>query len=404
MKTHIKTLTIAALGLLYTALGHAQKFTISGKFPGLTNGAAVELETEMQGNTVTLVRTKVVNGAFKLVGQVKSPTVARLKINDKASYAENEEPREHSVNLVVENVPIIIDAVQYDSIPLDTDLEHPSAELEKHVRVKGGREQANYQKWRDMVRQAEINAWYSEQAWLNYAYEHPKATSEPATENSLKALARKDKVELKRLNREFVEAHPNTAIALKLQRESMTEVFVNTRAELEKLIERFKNNVDRQGYASFKLFVQSLMKYTKGKEAVDFVVFEPDGKQSKLLASLSKDKYNIVDFWASWCGPCRVAIPGIKALYEKWKEKINIVSVSLDRNDADWQKAMTEEAMPWKQVLVSPMSMRTLKDDYRILGIPELLVVTPDGKIIYATGEPADAHDFIEKLCTEEEK
>ena len=112
MKTHIKTLTIAALGLLYTALGHAQKFTISGKFPGLTNGAAVELETEMQGNTVTLVRTKVVNGAFKLVGQVKSPTVARLKINDKASYAENEEPREHSVNLVVENVPIIIDAVQ----------------------------------------------------------------------------------------------------------------------------------------------------------------------------------------------------------------------------------------------------------------------------------------------------
>jgi hypothetical protein len=255
-----------------------------------------------------------------------------------------------------------------------------------------------------MVRQAEINAWYSEQAWLNYAYEHPKATSEPATENSLKALARKDKVELKRLNREFVEAHPNTAIALKLQRESMTEVFVNTRAELEKLIERFKNNADRQGYANFKLFVQSLMKYTKGKEAVDFVVFEPDGKQSKLLASLSKDKYNIVDFWASWCGPCRVAIPGIKALYEKWKEKINIVSVSLDRNDADWQKAMTEEAMPWKQLLVSPMSMRTLKDDYRILGIPELLVVTPDGKIIYATGEPADAHDFIEKLCTEEEK
>lgn len=395
---------VVALSLCATMQMHAQQFSISGKFPGLKNGAAVELEVESHGNTMSLARTKVVNGAFKLVGQVKSPTVARVRINDKAVYAHDEEPRDRMVNLVVENVPIVIEVAAFDSIPSDNDQERPTAELEKNVHVKGGPEQVNFQIWRDIVRQAEIAAWYSEQAWLVDAYDNPKKGGESAAENNLKAVALKDKDELKRLNRNFIEAHPYAAIALKLQQEGMTEVFVNTCEELQELIERFKNNADREGYVRFKNFVQSLMKYAKGTAVVDFDVSEADGKKSTLKNFLSDSKYNVVDFWASWCGPCRVAIPGIKALYAKWKDKINVVSISLDRNAADWHKAMKEEGMPWKQLLVSPMAMRTLKDDYRVLGIPELLVVTPDGKIIYATGDPDDAHNFIEKMCAEGNK
>ena len=183
---------VVALSLCATMQMHAQQFSISGKFPGLKNGAAVELEVESHGNTMSLARTKVVNGAFKLVGQVKSPTVARVRINDKAVYAHDEEPRDRMVNLVVENVPIVIEVAAFDSIPSDNDQERPTAELEKNVHVKGGPEQVNFQIWRDIVRQAEIAAWYSEQAWLVDAYDNPKKGGESAAENNLKAVALND--------------------------------------------------------------------------------------------------------------------------------------------------------------------------------------------------------------------
>lgn len=110
------------------------------------------------------------------------------------------------------------------------------------------------------------------------------------------------------------------------------------------------------------------------------IVYNDPGGQPIDIASY-KGKFLLVDFWASWCGPCRKAIPEIKQLYDKYHSKgFEVLSVSVDTDNAAWRKAMAEEGMPWAQVL-SPDKNKTMRD-FMIIGIPTLFLVGPDGKII----------------------
>lgn len=100
--------------------------------------------------------------------------------------------------------------------------------------------------------------------------------------------------------------------------------------------------------------------------------FSYPGPNDNLISLSSlKGKYVIVYFWASWCGPCRKSIPKLKELYTEFKSKgLEIISVSIDTDDDAWRKAMTEENMPWLQVLC-PKKDKTLKD-FNIQGVPTL--------------------------------
>lgn len=117
----------------------------------------------------------------------------------------------------------------------------------------------------------------------------------------------------------------------------------------------------------------------KGVVAPEIAYANPDGRVINL--SSLRGKYVLVDFWASWCGPCRKAIPKLKELYTEYKDKgFEILSVSVDTDHSAWKRAMSEEAMPWAQV-VSPNKEKTL-NDFMIQGIPTLFLLDKDGKII----------------------
>ncbi len=101
------------------------------------------------------------------------------------------------------------------------------------------------------------------------------------------------------------------------------------------------------------------------------------------LASMDqyKGKYLLVDFWASWCGPCRQAIPLVKDLYEKYKDKgFAVTSISIDTDNNAWRKAMKEENMPWLQLL-SDNKDNTMKE-FQFSGIPTMYLVDPAGDIV----------------------
>ncbi len=94
-----------------------------------------------------------------------------------------------------------------------------------------------------------------------------------------------------------------------------------------------------------------------------------------------RGKYLLIDFWASWCGPCRQAIPKVKELYAQYKDKgFDVVSVSIDTDKKAWMKAMADESMPWKQML-SDNKDKTM-ELFQFSGIPTLYVVDPQGKIV----------------------
>lgn len=117
-----------------------------------------------------------------------------------------------------------------------------------------------------------------------------------------------------------------------------------------------------------------------------------------------KGKYVLVDFWASWCGPCRQAVPKVKELYAKYKEKgLDVVSISIDDNKKAWEKAMEEEGMPWQQWL-SPDKNKTMKA-FLFSGIPTIYILDKEGKIMGSyTGFTENVEKKIEEIMKDKDK
>jgi thiol-disulfide isomerase/thioredoxin len=128
------------------------------------------------------------------------------------------------------------------------------------------------------------------------------------------------------------------------------------------------------------------------------VVNYPDDKGALQAFEQFKGKYLLIDFWASWCGPCRAAVPKVKQLYDRYKDKgFEVVSISIDDSKTAWQKAMEEEKMPWQQWL-SPDKNKTMQT-FLFSAIPTLYLVDRQGRIIGSyTGFTDNVEQKIEGL------
>ena len=203
--------------------------------------------------------------------------------------------------------------------------------------------------------------------------------------------------QLNKANADFVAAHPDYAISLLLNATETDKPFAYSADELNKMLATFANNYDKLRYVHFQKMVDNMKKYVKGDMFKDLTLEDAAGKAVNLKDIVKPGKYHFIDFWASWCCPCRAAIPQVKALQQKLGDKLNIISISVDKNKADWTKAMDEEQMPWAQYLVPAAGMKALKDGYFVRYIPTLVVISPDGKILLYTSDPQTAHHFLEE-------
>ena len=113
-----------------------------------------------------------------------------------------------------------------------------------------------------------------------------------------------------------------------------------------------KNNPDTAHYNKLEKVAAVNRNYAKGRSFAGFEASLPNGDSCNVLQLMPKGKYTIVDFWASWCGPCRSAIPHLKSLHKAYEGKLDVISISLDTKEAAWQKAMKEEDMSWTQAMI----------------------------------------------------
>ena len=381
---------LSFISILPLAAFAGNTFTIHSAIPGMTEGAEVRLRAADSHDSIAY--GKVTNGQFVLTGSVAVPVLCTLEIDNRVRpLPEQEFMHNRVVKLYLDNDDYTVSAAAYDSIPLSYELDFPILG-ECRYTVRGGDAQQQYQAWHNAVwpslkaaEEASMKAWRYRYGGENFGGpEHPdEAVGErlSLTADSLKAVWQQQ-------SDDYAWTHPTEPYSLYLQGKSLDRHFYYTAAQLDEMTAHYRDNSDTAGYAAFVKQVAEARKTAKGMAYPDVTLRTVDGKAVKLSALVKAGQYTLLDFWASWCGPCRASIPLIKEMHARHPE-LNIVSISCDRSLKDWDEAMREEKMSWQQAALpqDKQLYRAAAAAYNIQFIPYLIVISPDGKVVKASND-----------------
>ncbi|MCI6412224.1 TlpA disulfide reductase family protein [Butyricimonas virosa] len=355
-------------------------YKITGSVPGTPDGMKVYLY-----NWNTPVDSGVVKGGkFVLTGKVDVPVRYQLWVDLSPDKNVEYEKDMRGSDIFVDNTDIRYETPSIDS--LASRMSFHRKEVKGKVLITGSPVHDLYLKYKEKIRPYSNR---SSEAWNEYlkVYHIPALDGVFNTREGL-ALAREmqeAQKEMKKIQWDFITGNPTSPVSIDIAQNMMYSSKLS-KAEMDKLLQAIDPSLhNAPAYKGLQKSMEEFYPVAIGEKFKDIEVVNEEGKTVHLADYVKPGQYNMVEFWASWCGPCRGEIPHLRHVYEaygKGENAFNMISVSIDDKESDWKKALKEENMKWIQLCDLKGWKGEVINKYKIQGVPFCLILDKEGRII----------------------
>ena len=336
-------LSIVAASMTLAACNAQSGYKVTGTVEGMPDGKAI-IATVNGSSLDTLAKADVKNGSFEFTGNVSEPTGAYIMVIGQRG----------AIPFMLENANITVNAGQAG------------------LTVTGSEGQKIYDQF------MAINATAQQEA-MKLQQEYQAANGDQAKIQAIQEAYAKLMTDAQAKETELIKANPDSYVSTFVIVSGMGQM------EYEQLKERYnllgeKAKASAQGKA-IAAQIAKLESTAIGQIAPNFTITTPEGESISLYDI--KGKVKLVDFWASWCGPCRGENPHVVEIYKEYHPKgLEIFGVSLDNNKEAWVKAIADDGLVWKHGSDLKGWQSAPAKLYSVTGIPHTILLDENNKII----------------------
>ena len=331
------------------------EFLISGTANGIENGKKVFVEIQDENGVIAKDTGVIENGKFELKGSTDNIDLGFIRI-------ENEKI---NLPIILEEGKIKINIVK-DSLQKST--------------IEGTFNNDKFQKFNNesVAILEKVKKFEKEN---NPKMQKALTENDTVTVNKIKKEYKNFQNDMNDYSKTFIKNNPDAFISVLLLENFLMREYIPA-TEIKSFYDKLdKKLVNTKSAQNIKKALDLMLAVVVGKPAPKFSAKSPEGKLISLDESLGK--VTIVDFWASWCAPCRKENPNVVALYNEYHSKgLNIIGVSLDQDAKKWKDAIAKDNLSWIHVSNLKYWDEPIGKQYGISSIPATFILDAKGNIV----------------------